>query len=89
MAGIVADVKNLPDVAVIVIAPVGDLQAEADFAAQIGLDPSQLFPTLMSRLRLRYVPGLVLADPDGRVLFAKEGLLTEDDRVNVVHLATN
>jgi hypothetical protein len=88
MATMVAELKRFRDVAVLVVTPLADVEAEIDFAADIGVNRSGVLPTTMSELRLRYVPGVVVADADGRVLFAKEGLLTEEDRLHVIRIAS-
>jgi predicted transcriptional regulator len=84
----VAELKRFRDVAVLVVTPLADVEAEIDFAADIGVNRSGVLSTTMSELRLRYVPGVVVADAEGRVLFAKEGLLTEEDRLHVIRIAS-
>jgi hypothetical protein len=89
MAALVSDVAGRSDVKVMLAVDVvgsGQLAEEEAFAREIGLDRSRLFQVETAGLRLRYVPTAVLTDATGKILLAREGLLTETDRVDVTRL---
>ena len=87
MAAIVERLRRDSDVQVVMVTGRLDEDAERRFAAGVGLDGARVLSTDMQRFRLRYIPAVVITDDRGRVLFAHEGLLTEDDGVNVVRVA--
>jgi hypothetical protein len=84
MAGIVADLAERRDVRVILVTGEALPEEEQLFARDLGLAPSRVLQTDLSRLRVRQVPTMVVADAAGRILIAREGLLTESDRIDVV-----
>jgi len=57
-----------------------DLDAELEYANEIGLATTQVVRMDLSALRLQVVPALVLVDRSGKVLFTKEGVPTADDQ---------
>jgi hypothetical protein len=83
IAEIVSGLTRRPDVRVMMVSGSTDEHNEI-FAADVGLHPSDLIRTDMSMLRLRYIPALVVADKTGQILLAREGLLTETDRNDVM-----
>jgi len=89
MAGIVADLMKRVDTQVILVTPEALPEEEQLFALELGIDRSQIYRTDLLRLRLRQVPTMVVADSSGRILMAREGLLTESDRADVVQLSGN
>ena len=88
MADIVADVAKHPDARVVLVVADSSPDEERSFAGKLGLEPSQIHQTDLRTLRVRQVPTMVLADRAGRILMAREGLLTESDRIDVVRLST-
>ena len=86
MAALVAGVAKRPDVQVVLVVPDEVPDEERLFARELGLDSSHILQTDLRRLRLRQVPSMVLTDDSGRILIAREGLLTETDRDDVLGL---
>jgi hypothetical protein len=90
MAAIVREVSREAGVRVVLVAgqTLADAESERTFAREIGLEQSQLLRTDLGALRLRSVPAVVLTDAAGSILLAREGLLTEGDRSEIVRIAT-
>lgn len=90
MEAIVRDVSHRAGVRVVLVtgATRTDVQAERTFALEIGLDQSQLLQIELGTLRLRNVPAVVLTDATGSILMVREGLLTENDRSEIVRIVT-
>ena len=84
MSAIVAEVAARPDVRVVMVTGLAQQEQELAFAAGIGIDSSRVLQLEMRNLRLRYVPAAVVTDATGRILLAREGLLTESDRTDIV-----
>jgi hypothetical protein len=88
MAAIVADLARRPNVQVVLVTDDASPEEEQVFAVEVGIDSSHVHRTDLRGLRLRLVPTIVLADKAGKILMAREGLLTESDRTDVVRMAS-
>ena len=86
MAGIAADLAGHGSARVIMITPAA-ADEELAFAREIGLAPSQVVHAGPGTLRLKRIPAFVVVDNRGTLLFAREGLLTESDRRELVQIA--
>ena len=85
MASIVSDLAAAPDVNVMMLAPLKEMDANTDFGRDLGL--AQVVHSDIRQLRLRYVPSVVVTDGGGTVLWSHEGMLTEDSRVQAREVA--
>ena len=88
MTAIVADLARLPDVHVVLVTGGGSPEEERVFAVELGIDSSDIHPIDLTGLRVRVVPTMVLVDRTGRILMAREGRLTETDRIDIVRRAS-
>jgi hypothetical protein len=86
-AGLVAAVGTQPNAQVVMVTGVLEKASDAAFARDIGIQPDKLIHTDIRRLRLRYVPAVVVTDRKGRILLAREGVLTESDRSDIMEIA--
>ena len=89
MAGIVADLGKQPGVQIVLVTGDALPDEERLFALELGIDSSHVHQADLRRLRLRQVPTMVLADSSGKILMAREGLLTESDRLDIVRLSNH
>jgi hypothetical protein len=85
MASLVADLSTEAGASVVMINPkTAGREEEEAFARAIGLDESRRVSVDMGTLRIRNVPTFVVVDRAGTILLAREGVLTDADRRDVV-----
>jgi hypothetical protein len=84
MAAIANDLSTRADTALTLVAPEKPAAEQREFAEAIGIDATRIVYADLRSLRLRYVPAVVVTDRAGRVLFAREGLMTETDRLDLL-----
>ncbi len=86
MAKLVGDLSGRAGVRVSMVTGFTEHQEDRRFAESVGVDAAAIFQTDFRTLRLRYVPAVVVIDSAGRILMAKQGLLTETDRQDIVDM---
>lgn len=75
------------DVAVFLMVP-DAIEDEMPFAREVGIEPSAVKTMKLDQLRLRYVPTFVLVDQTGKILVAREGVLTTEGQGAILQAAT-
>jgi thioredoxin-related protein len=86
MASIARDIKQRAGAHVVLVTARTFPVEERSFALELGIDPASVYQTDLQKLRVRLVPTMVLTDTSGKILMAREGLITENDRAEIVRL---
>lgn len=84
----VADLARQRNVRVLLVTDDASPREEREFAGELGIDSSHIHQADLGGLHVRVVPTMVLVDRTGKILMAREGLLTEADRTDVVRMAS-
>jgi hypothetical protein len=87
MASLVDELRPQPSARVVLVTGLASQGENVEFGREIGIDPERMLEVDLRGLRLRYVPTVVVTDASGRIMMAREGLITESDRQDIVRAA--
>jgi hypothetical protein len=86
-AAIALELTQHPDVPVLIVTDTTFQKDESAFAHAVGIPPSRLFRTDLTKLHLKRIPAIVVVDRSGKVLASEEGIPSEVQHEAIVRTA--